>query len=600
MNKKNLTIDEIFDLAYQNYQKHNNNLADNLCKNVLKLNPNHFPSIFLLGAVSVREKNYDSAQQLFQKVIKIKPDYVPAYNNLGAVYKEKGELRKAVNCFLKTIQIQPEYANGYYNLGNALKELGEFEKAINFYKKAVTYYQKENQQGKDFANTYCNLGNIEKDLGEFKNAAIYYQKAIEVQPNHVSAYNNLGLVFKDLGEFKKAINSFKKTIEIQPNHTGAHNNIALAYKESGEFQKSTNSYLEALKYEPENLFYYFHLVDLNKEVLDQNLKNKVIKVLASNKSNKMNIAYGNFLLSKYELKEKNYEKEFKHLSDGHRNYFESVSERYKKGADLWLNKLSKVNKLFNFEKIEKNKNTEIDLKPIFIVGVPRCGSTLIEKIIASGIKKIPTGEETGVLTFFFEKEQLFKKKLLNNNDIKNFGKKLLKIYKEKNLAEKKSNYIFTDKSLENFFYIDLIIKIFPQAKIIDCRRNVLSSIMSIFQNNLTGLPWAHNLENIFQYFDNYFKITKNCKSIYPNLIYELEFDNLINYPEVESKKILEFCNIPWSKNCLEFYKRKDIISKTASNVQIRQAIYKHSKERYLPYKKFLDKYGSKYPWYKKI
>ena len=90
----------------------------------------------------------------------------------------------------------------------------------------------------------------------------------------------------------------------------------------------------------------------------------------------------------------------------------------------------------------------------------------------------------------------------------------------------------------------------------------------------------------------------NGKDYY--FVSRLEFEKLINDPEVESKKLLKFCNLPWSKNCLEYYKRKDIISKTASNVQIRKAIYKHSKERYLPYKKFLDKYGSKYSWYKKI
>ncbi len=162
---------------------------------------------------------------------------------------------------------------------------------------------------------------------------------------------------------------------------------------------------------------------------------------------------------------------------------------------------------------------------------------------------------------------------------------------------KKYDYIFTDKSLNNFFYLKLINNIYPDAKIINCKRDALSSIMSILQNNLTELAWAHDLDNIFKYFDNYFKIIENFRELYPNFVYELQFEKLINNPEEESQKLMKFCNLPWDLKCLEFYKRKDIISKTASNIQIRKSIYKHSVDKYLPYKKFLDVYGKKYSWF---
>ena len=151
--------------------------------------------------------------------------------------------------------------------------------------------------------------------------------------------------------------------------------------------------------------------------------------------------------------------------------------------------------------------------------------------------------------------------------------------------------------MNNFFYINLIKEIFPSAKIINCKRDALSSIVSIFQNNLSDLAWAHNLENIFKYFDSYFKIMDNYKKKYPEFIYELKFEKLVSNPEGESKKIMNFCKLPWDERCLKFYKRKDIISKTASNIQIRKPIYKHSSEKYLPYKKLLDKYGKKYSWF---
>ena len=176
-------------------------------------------------------------------------------------------------------------------------------------------------------------------------------------------------------------------------------------------------------------------------------------------------------------------------------------------------------------------------------------------------------------------------------------KELHALYKDRGLILKKYNNIFTDKSLNNFFYLKLIKEVYPNAKIINCKRDILSSIVSIFQNNLTELAWTHNLNNIFKYFDNYFKIIDNYDQEMPNTMYYLEFEKLTKEPEKESKKLMNFCKLKWDKKCLEFYKRKDLISKTASNVQIREAIYKHSLEKYLPYKELLNEYGKKYSWF---
>ena len=165
------------------------------------------------------------------------------------------------------------------------------------------------------------------------------------------------------------------------------------------------------------------------------------------------------------------------------------------------------------------------------------------------------------------------------------------------MLSKKNDYIFTDKSLNNFFYLELINDIYPNAKIIHCKRDILSSIMSIFQNNLTDLAWTHDLDNIFKYFNNYFEILENYNTINPNKLYELTFENLTNNPLEESKKLMKFCELPWDKKCLEFYKRKDLSSKTASNIQIREAIYQHSLNKYSPYKKLLHKYAKNYSWF---
>ena len=121
--------------------------------------------------------------------------------------------------------------------------------------------------------------------------------------------------------------------------------------------------------------------------------------------------------------------------------------------------------------------------------------------------------------------------------------------------------------------------------------------MSIMKNNLVDIPWAHNIENIFKYFDIYYEKIEIYKKTFPNFIYELKLEKLVNDPENESKKLMKFCDLSWDKKCIEFYKRKDLISKTTSNIQIRKAINKDANKKYLPYEQFLSKYKDKYNWY---
>ena len=551
---KDLNIEEIFTLAGQEYKKNNFKSAEKLYKEILKKNPNHFDSIVLVGTLSAQFGKLEIAKQLFQKAIQINPNHPRVYYNLGLVFKEIGEYQKAISYYEKAIKIKPEYFIAYNNLGIVFYELGEFQKAISCHKQAI-------QINPNFANGHFGLGNVLEELGEYQKAIDYYKKAIQIQPNHVEAYNNLALVFKGQGDYQKAIVCYE----------------------------------DAIKCQSENLVSIYLLSELKKEVLDLNLKKKIINIINKENCTKKNHVYGNFLLSKYELEISNYEKEFSYLLKTHFHYLELKRSFFNKEVDYWLNRLPKEKELVNFKKFSKSFQEDNEIKPIFIVGIPRCGSTLVEKVIASSTKYIPIGEETNIFRDFVK--QMINQNSFSNLDIRDVQSKIIKKFKQKGLIQENNNYIFTDKSLDNFFYIGLINKIFPNAKVINCRRNSLSLIMSIFKNIYKDIPWGHNLEHIFKYINTYNQMIDNYKIFLHNFIYDLQYEEFVNNPEVESKKLLEFCNLPWNKKCLEFYKRKDIISKTASSLQVKKAIYKDSGEKYLQYKQFLYKYGKKYTWF---
>ena len=587
MNKKKQTLRETFLSASQNYNKRDFKTAETICYRILSIDPNHFDSLVLLANIVAINNNFSKAKELLSKANEIKPNNLGVLNNLGIAFKQLGNSKEAISFYEKVISIDPNHTKAQYNLGVELYNLKEFKKAKNLFKKIIEIQP-------DFAVAFVNLANVYVELKEYENAISNYQKAIALNPDLVSAHNNLGLVFRTLNNFPNAISCYEKAIKIKNDHVSAHHNLALALKEIGKFDQAIKSHEEAIKCEPENSIHYFYLSELKKDILDSNLKNKVEKIIKNNNSTKSNVAYGNYLLSKYEKKKKNYEKELDYLIKGHKYYFESKKIKFDLGIKYCFDDVLKISVGAEVGKLNAKNNYEI--KPIFIVGVPRCGSTLVEKIIGSGMKYIPMGEETAILENFIN-AKILEKQSLNLGVIASIRNELSNLYKQKGLILKKYDYTFTDKSLNNFFYLKVIKEIYPNAKIINCKRDILSSIMSIFQNNLTELAWTHDLEHIFKYFNNYLKIMENYNKFNPNFIYELQFEKLVNNPEEESKKLMEYCELPWDKKCLEFHKRKDLVSKTASNIQIRKAIYKHSLDKYLPYKKFLEPYGKKYSWF---
>ena len=551
MEKNNLQAKQTLSIAYENHRKGNLKLAQNLYEKVLKIDSSNFNTIFLLGSLFLQTKNFHKAIPLLEKAVSIHPQHANSFQNLGFAYIELGEFEKAKELFIKAIKIEPNHGDAHFNLANAYKQLRDFKKAKEF-----------------------------------------YEKTIKIQPSNSSAYNNYANVCKQLGEFTIAIKSYNKAIELKPNHARAHHNLANTYNQLGEYSKATNSFKEAFKYQPTNLESLYNWSELEGEILDLELRKKIIFIMKDEKIPKKDLAYGNFLLSKYEFNQQNFEKEFQYLIKGHKSYFESKEYFFEKGINYWLNDLPKMQEL---EKLNAN-NVNNDLKPIFIIGVPRCGSTVVEKVLASGSKHIPVGEECGVISYFVG-EKILKKEDLRSNLLE-IKEKINNKYKELGLLKKDSDFTFTDKTLDNFFFLELIKKIFPKAKVINCKRDPLSSIISILKNNLGDVSWAHNLKHIFLYFDTYYKKIKNIKKKYPGYIYDLEFENFQNNPESESKKLMKFCELSWDKKCLEFYKRKDLISYTASHKQIRKPIYKVSKNKNQPYKLMLSNYSKKYDWFK--
>ena len=444
---------------------------------------------------------------------------------------------------------------------------------------------------KDTTNL-INLALLSKQQGNLVNARQHLEKAIKIDPENFVALNNMGSIYSATNKLDKAKKFFLKAIKAKPDYYSAIFNLALANEETGNKIEAINLYKEAIKHDSTNLGFYHNLYRINTAYFDDEKIQTIEKILKKENISNFNKASGFFILAYDQRKKENFKKEFKYLIEAHKSFHFSNETINNQVSFYWIRLMPKLIEKISF--VQKEKLIK-KIQPLFIVGLPRSGSTLIESIISSGKEIIPNGGETSIINrtllddnknFFVNKDFLNETKKLDINP-DSFCEKIISQYEALNLLDKNKNYVLTDKSLENFFFIEIIIKLLPDAKIINCERDIFQIIISIFQNFLSNIKWSHSIDNILEYIDNYLKIIAKFKKKYPDRIHTINLEDFVKDSENSSKALFKFCKLDWDSKCLEFYKRNDLISKTASNQQVRNKIFINDEKNMLLIKNFL-------------
>ena len=413
-----------------------------------------------------------------------------------------------------------------------------------------------------------------------------YEKALEIDPNFVNALTNYGNLFFELNSYDEAIKKFKKAIEIDNQTVQAYYNLGLVYQSIGEFQAALENFEKVLKLDPNNTNADKIISRLTKYSKEHPHIKKMEEKLNKFKLNDFQKSHLCFSLGKAYEDFADYDNSFKYLKLGN-NFKRSIIQYDLKDDVKTFKNLKEFFKEYQFK---PNSNDLNGKKIIFIVGLPRSGTSLVEQIISTHSKVYGCGE-LDYMTRIISKN-FFGEKILNTIKLKNLDKTTIEKLKIEyfNFLEKFSPHssIYTDKAPLNFIWIGIIKILIPNSKIIHCKRNPKDNILSLYKNDFDDrLNFSYDFKDLVEFYKEYLDLTDLWKEKLNDQIYDATYENIISNPETEIENLLKFCELNFEKECLNFHNNKRPI-KTVSAVQARQPLYNKSISSYKNFEKHMQ------------
>ena len=523
-------------------------------------------------------KNFFELIKYSEVFLKKFPESKFIYNLIGVSYFNLGKYSNAVANYNISISLNPKNSEAYNNKGLCLKKMGDFEGALENYKLALNI-------NPNFLDVYNNIGNLYYELKSFKDAEKIWSDGLKVSPNNIVLLRNLGtLLFEKKGENSLAKKNFEKILALSPDKSFALNYLGMIYKSEGKFDEAERYFKNAIEVDPYYSEAYYNLSYLKKINKQNNFLRKLEKLYSSKQISEEDRVYICFSLAKAFDDLEKYSLSYKYLSEG--NFLRKKLIGYNINKDKKL--FSKIYK--NFKQF-KNDNFKLpnynNLKnkvPIFILGMPRSGTTLVEQIISTHSKVFGAGE-LNILS-----NSIYKLDILNKKVSKDLLLKLRKLYLAHINEFNTSKELVVDKLPANYLWIGLIFTIFPNAKVIHVKRNAVATCWSNFTKYFSnpGIGFVYSLSDLLKYYKMYLEMMDYWDGCFPGKIYNLNYETLTEDPINEIKNLISYLDLKWEDECLKFYNNPRIV-KTASSLQVRQKIYRGSSRKWLNYSQFLNK-----------
>jgi len=612
LNEQPQQLDALYLLGVLALQVGKGEIAVDLIENAIKIKPNEPDFYNMCGEAYLALHKYDIAIARYEQAIAIKPNFAGAHNNLGNAFKELGRMEDAIARYEQAIAISPDFAMSHNNLGIVLKELGRPEEAIAHYMQAITivpnyaeaytnvgnalqelgraedaiaHHKKALAIRPDYAEAHINLGNAHKELGRPADAISHYEQALAIQPDFAMAHYNLGIALDELGRPEDAITHYERALAIKPDYAQAHNNLANALDEAGRQEDAITHYEKAVAIKPDYAEAYRNLTKMKPK---QEQAPIIEELLKSPSLSETDAIHCHFALGNIYHAAEAFDQAFEHYNQA--NALKRKSTTYdSQNYSIYVDRLIEVYSEEYFEEISAyGSDSEL---PVFIVGMPRSGTTLVEQIVSNHPEVYGAGELSSFGRFEeaiakqFEDSEPYPEcmRLCNESIASKFSKRYLAELRNYSQDAKR----ITDKMPGNFSRIGLIKTLFPKARIIHCQRNALDTCTSNFLNYFAvGNEYSFDLGELGQYYLDYERLMAHWDSLFSSDILRVQYEELVMDQEAMSRQLIAYLGLEWDDRCLDFHKNKRAVHKLSS-MQVRQPIYTRSMNRWKHYEKHL-------------
>ena len=453
----------------------------------------------------------------------------------------------------------------------AFKDQGKLDEAVACYRRAL-------ELKPDFAEAHNNLGIAFKDQGKLDEAVACYRRALELKPDFAEAHNNLGNALKDQGKLDEAVACYRRALELKPDYAEAHDNLGSALEEMGDLQGAEDSFRAALRHNSRFAFAHYKLAELLGGKLpekDLAAQRRLLEETELTDAQRLLLHFG---LAQVLDARGEYAEAAEHLDRGNAlqlSEWRKCGQEYdpKEHESLVTRMIAACTPDF-FERV-RGFGLESEL-PVFVVGLPRSGTTLIEQILAShsqvfGAGEIKLARDTmaalgGQGADFIEGLRRLDRQT---------ARRLASRHLERLRALSPAALRIVDKMPDNYLYLGLLASLFPRAKLIHCRRDLRDVAVSCWMTHFREVRWANDQQHIASRFHEYQRMMEHWRKVLPVPLLEVDYEETVADLEGVARKLVAWCGLAWEPACLEFHQAKRPV-RTASAVQVRQPVFRTS------------------------
>ena len=596
-------IGDAFACANQYYSTGQYAAAEQMFRNVLELDPHHAGALHALGRIAYRKRGLNEAASFLRAATASDPANAEYWNDLGAVCSKIGSFREAAAACEEALRLRPDFAYACNNLGYALLYLNDNVRAVTVLQQAI-------RLSPEMADAHTNLGMALKALDRMEEAARELEIALTLNPGSAELANMAGMVAQREGNIERAMEHYRHAVRVKPDYADPLNNLATCYKEQGCLDEAVTYFREALRVNPSHIISYYNLSELAADgrfTFQPEELDRLRKYLATETASPLWRSVAGVTLAAVLDARAAYDEAFAYCAQAaelRRDWLRENNRLFDPQRHCAL--IDAVISTFNgayFGRI-REWGSDSDVL-IFIVGMPRSGTTLVEQILSShprvygagecgefprivaSLTHKTTGAELATPVPFPDRstaEAAAERYLGRINRLaKGAAPSPLPLspeYGGEGVAR------VTDKTLENFVYLGLLATVFPRARVIYCRRGPRDVCLSCFFHNFEMIDYSWSLTDLGVYYRQYERLMEHWKQVLPIAIHEVTYEDLLVDQEHVTRELLAACGLDWDERCLSFQRARRAVQ-TSSAIQVRRPLSMKSVGRWKNYRSYL-------------